>query len=168
MVERATAADIPPQLFADIVRYVFTDASRYSVRHRQPYMSSCALVCVHWAQQSRQRMYLDKQIHIGTRRQAEKIRAVVICTSSKKLTVVELISTIESSVMLVTVTILELGSIFSAHSSPAYLCTSFGRSKYGDRSILTIFRTLWRSSVRPSTGASRNHSLPSSCRIAGS
>lgn len=87
-----TAADIPPELFRNIVRHV-TD---FDADERLPCTTgtsialgeqlNCSLVCVYWAQEVRRSLYDKRRVWICTERQAKGFRKLVVHRSSKRLT----------------------------------------------------------------------------------
>lgn len=94
---RVTAADIPPELHWNILRYVIAfggDRFLPSVYLRG--QLNCSLVCVYWAQQIRQSVYDKRRVWIFTEKQAKDLRKLVVHRGSERLTpIVDMIADIE-------------------------------------------------------------------------
>lgn len=90
---RATGADIPPELFPNIIRHLAVSGLREWDLLPSSLLHNYTLVCTYWAQECRRRIYHERTIWIASEESAKRFRELVVSTSSKRLTpFVELIA----------------------------------------------------------------------------
>lgn len=84
----ATAADLPPELFPNILQYVCTLDEGHTVpRKFDPVgTENCSLVSVYWAQACRENVFRGRPIWIGSRKAAVVFRELVVGRGSRRLT----------------------------------------------------------------------------------
>lgn len=94
--------DIPPELFANIICYIGTEAGGYADKRwecgeKQPReMGPPSLVCVYWAQRCRLYLYEDSTVTIHSAKQAVRFRNLVMGSCSKRFTpIVDMIKGLE-------------------------------------------------------------------------
>lgn len=96
---RVTAADIPPELYWNILRYVIRfkfDSNEYLPNDNLRRQLNCSLVCVYWAQEIRRSLYGKRIVWISTERQAKAFRKLVVHRGSERLTpIVDMIDHID-------------------------------------------------------------------------
>lgn len=85
---RATAADIPPELFPNILRYVCSldEGDFLPYRYGAVGTANCSLVSVYWAQSCRESVFRGRRIVIESRKEAVVFRELVVGRGSQRLT----------------------------------------------------------------------------------
>lgn len=81
-----TAADIPPELFPNIIRYVSNLKEMDWLPSRNLDTQNCLLVCMYWARECRRSLFHERTVWIHSRKQAAAFRELVVRRSSKRLT----------------------------------------------------------------------------------
>lgn len=85
----ASAADLPPELFANIIWYLDMDFGDWPLPSRHLHdtgLVTGSLVCLYWAQQCRQMLYKGRAIQITSMKRAVRLRNLVVGAGSKSLT----------------------------------------------------------------------------------
>lgn len=84
---RATAANIPPELFWNILRYVIEFHEDNNLPNGDLCgQMNCSLVCVYWAQEIRRSLYDKRIVWIRNEKHAKGLRKLVVHRGSERLT----------------------------------------------------------------------------------
>lgn len=91
-----SAADIPPELFSNIIGYVSTDEHGGRSKLHDPDMRSCSLVCVYWTEKIRRILFSGRVLEINLAKNAAALRETVMGHVSERFEpVIELVDKVE-------------------------------------------------------------------------